>query len=56
MQKQKAVFEECIENYLYKAKTVLKIQLRIPKVSGNEVVWKWFTNARSKNIHTAGQK
>jgi hypothetical protein len=48
------MFEEFIENYLYKAESVLKIQLRIPKVSGNKVVWEWFTNARSKNIHISG--
>jgi hypothetical protein len=30
----------------------------MPKVTGNEeineVVWEWFTNARSKNIHMSG--
>jgi hypothetical protein len=53
--KQKAIFEELIKNYLYKAESVLKIQLQIPKVTGNEeineVVWEWFRNARSKSIH-----
>jgi hypothetical protein len=43
---------------LYKAESVLKIQLKIPKLTGNdeinEVVWEWFTNARSKNIHISG--
>jgi hypothetical protein len=39
---QTAIFEEFIKNYLYKAESVLKI---------NEVVWEWFTNARSKNVH-----
>jgi hypothetical protein len=38
---------------LYKAESVLKIQLKIPKVTGNkeikEVVWEWFMNTRSKN-------
>jgi hypothetical protein len=37
---------------LYKAESVLKIQLKIPKVTGNEeineVVWEWFMNARSR--------
>jgi hypothetical protein len=40
---------------LYKAESVLKIHLKIPKVTDNkeiEVVWERFTNARSKNIHT----
>jgi hypothetical protein len=40
---------------LYKAESVLKKQLKIPKITGNEeineLVWEWFTNARSKNIH-----
>jgi hypothetical protein len=39
---------------LHKAESVLKIRLKIPKVSGdeeiNKVVWEWFMNARSKNI------
>jgi hypothetical protein len=39
---------------VYKAEHVLKIQLKIPKVTGNEeinwVVWEWFTNARSKTF------
>jgi hypothetical protein len=44
--------------HLYKAESVLKIQLKAPKVAGNkeinEAVWEWFTNARSKNIHISG--
>jgi hypothetical protein len=40
--------------YLYKVESVLKI----PNVTGNkeinEVVWEWFMNARSKNIHISG--
>jgi hypothetical protein len=47
MWKRKAISEEFIKNYLYKAENVLKIQLKIPKEI-NEVVWEWFTNARSK--------
>jgi hypothetical protein len=31
--------------------SVLKIQLKIPKVNGNEEMNKWFTNARPRNIH-----
>jgi hypothetical protein len=58
MRKRKAEFEEFIKNYLYRVERVLKIQLKIPKVNGNEelneVVWEWFTNARSQNIHISG--
>jgi hypothetical protein len=32
MRKRKAIFEECIKNYLYEAESVLKIQLKISKV------------------------
>jgi hypothetical protein len=55
MWKWKAIFEDFIKNYLYKVESVLKIQLKIPKVTSNEeinvVVWEWLRNARSKNIH-----
>jgi hypothetical protein len=27
---------------------------RKAKVTSNEVVWEWFTNARSKNVHISG--
>jgi hypothetical protein len=43
---------------LHKAESVLKIQLKIPKITGNEeinkLVWEWFTNTRSKNVHITG--
>jgi hypothetical protein len=49
-QKRETIFEEFIKNYLYKTKSVLKVQLIIPKVTGNEEVndvgWEWFANAR----------
>jgi hypothetical protein len=58
MRKRKAICEELIKNYSYKAESGLKIQLKIPKVTRNEeineVVWEWLTNARSKNIHISG--
>jgi hypothetical protein len=45
-------FTLLIKNYLCKEERGLKIQLKTPKVTGNEeingVVWEWFTNARSK--------
>jgi hypothetical protein len=50
MRKRKAIFEEFIKNYFYKAESVFKIRSKIPKATGNkeisEVMWEWFTNAR----------
>jgi hypothetical protein len=58
MRKRKAIFEEFIKNYLYKVESVLKIQLKIARITSNEenneIVWEWFTNARSKSIHISG--
>jgi hypothetical protein len=40
--------------------SVLKIQLKILKVTSNEeineLVWEWFTNTSSKNVHITGPK
>jgi hypothetical protein len=54
MRKRKAIFEEFIKNYTYKAESVLKIQLKIPNVTSDEVVLEWLMNTRSKNIHISG--